>query len=57
MIKTKDKKVNKLRGLSDDEAECEIEWILEAKSEGYTWGQLAKKYNVSIATLKKFCGK
>jgi len=50
-------KHNKLNDLSDDEAEGEIEWILEAKAEGYTWGQLAKKYDVSIATLKKFCGK
>lgn len=47
----------KLKDLSDDEAEVEIEWMLEAKSEGYTWKQLAKIYNVSITTLKKFCKK
>lgn len=47
----------RLKDLSHDEAESEIEWILEAKAEGYTWKQLAKIYNVSITTLKKFCNK
>lgn len=48
-----DIKVN-LKKLSNDDAEAEIEWILEAKAEGYTWKQLAHKYGVSIKTLKKF---
>lgn len=43
-------KKSKLKGLF----EGEIEWILEAKAEGYTWKQLAAKYKVSIKTLKKF---
>lgn len=43
-----------LKELTADEAEAEIEWILEAKAEGYTWKQLASKYRVSVPTLKKF---
>jgi DNA-binding NarL/FixJ family response regulator len=49
-------KIN-LKNLSTDDAESEIEWILEAKAEGYTWKQLAAKYGVSIKTIKKFVGK
>lgn len=42
-----------LKALTADEAEAEIEWILEAKAEGYTWKQLASLYRVSVPTLKK----
>lgn len=33
--------------------ESDIEWMMEAKSEGYTWKQLAAKMKVSVSTLKK----
>lgn len=43
-----------LHKLTAGEAEAEIEWIFEARAERYTWKYLAKKYKVSIPTLKKF---
>jgi hypothetical protein len=34
--------------------EDDLEWILEALSEGYTKKQLARQYGVSVYKLNKF---
>jgi len=33
--------------------ESDIEWILEAKDEGYSWKQLAKNFKVHSSTLRR----
>lgn len=45
-----------LKDMTNEELEVEAEWVIEARHEGYTWKQLAKRYGVSIPTLKKTLG-
>lgn len=43
---------NKFLTMTEDEIEAELEWIVEARGEGYTWKQLANKYHCSIGYIK-----